>query len=561
MRSSQRVQRGSVVGAARRAGAVPLGDLPPIDKLGVSLRREEVEAAKRQLDGSFDARRCASGGGRTDPVPSPREPLELSDPGPALEEEEDYGGDDGREPPAGDESPVAALLTRLADEARHRIVVERNWHFEFSGGRHFDRLPPRLQVCLVGDWLRGFLRDLPGCRHAASLGGRSFWGDCVLHALLKSLNALVEEELAADDGAGPPREEWRLTATSLWAAATDGARAPVDAGSADPGEWRVLVDCLVAEFLANATARKVLSGAVAVEDCGAALAAALSGSYAADVDVDGGALLGPCLVPRRTWTARDLREANALVAALAGRNCAEADLFEPVGWQAAKPEDDVRYRPFSRGEERGRIGRVREAVDMMREAERTAGAARETARDLVEAAEQEIRHAKKKAKKGPSRDALEAAKRRLAHARDNVDDAQMLWKEQCHTLCEGVGLLLRALAHAQDDGWVRALADALRVDDPRGPLAAKVDAFDVAKSKLSCADATFSEFEELQDYLVACHSICAPAPYLWAHLKCRPGEEEDDGADDVDARVGQLELDADSPRAPLEARLAAHRRA
>ena len=31
-------------------------------------------------------------------------------------------------------------------------------------------------------------------------------------------------------------------------------------------------------------------------------------------------------------------------------------------------------------------------------------------------------------------------------------------------------------------------------------------------------------------------------------------------AADVDARVGQLELDADSPRAPLEARLAAHRR-
>ena len=122
----------------------------------------------------------------------------------------------------------------------------------------------------------------------------------------------------------------------------------------------------------------------------------------------------------------------------------------------------------------------------------------------------------------------------------------------------------RALVHASN-GWVRTLIDGLDLDDDRGPLAAKVLAFEAAKRELTCTDTIFTDFVELQDYLVSCHSTCAPADYLWAHLKCRPGEEEaddaddDDDDDDVRRRVDQLELDAESPRAPLEARLGAYR--
>ena len=137
----------------------------------------------------------------------------------------------------------------------------------------------------------------------------------------------------------------RLTTIALYEAATDGLRAPVDAECDDEGEWRVCVDCVVAEFLANATVRKSLSGAVEPEDCVELLAKACSGAYVGDVTVDGGALLGPCLVPRKAWAPADVRFGNALIAAMNHEECAEADLFEPVGWQAQKLTMNVTRRP------------------------------------------------------------------------------------------------------------------------------------------------------------------------------------------------------------------------
>ena len=101
------------------------------------------------------------------------------------------GGGGGGGGSAAEEQPMALLLCRLADRARHRIVVAKEWHFEFSGGRHFDRLAPRLQVCVMGDWLRRFVVELPAARHASALCGRRFWDDAVVHALLRSLHPLL----------------------------------------------------------------------------------------------------------------------------------------------------------------------------------------------------------------------------------------------------------------------------------------------------------------------------------------------------------------------------------
>ena len=99
-------------------------------------------------------------------------------------------------------------------------------------------------------------------------------------------------------------------------------------------------------------------------------------------------------------------------------------------------------------------------------------------------------------------------------ADEDVADADDVWREQCRALCEGVGLLLRALVHSRRTGWVRAWRSGRRDDG----VAARLRAFTAAAPLLACTDETFDEFAELQDYLVACHSTCAPADYLWEHL-------------------------------------------
>ena len=146
---------------------------------------------------------------------------------------------------------------------------------------------------------------------------------------------------------------------------------------------------------------------------------------------------------------------------------------------------------------------------MFREAERTASAARETASELVDAAEASVA----RAEAGLAKKRKVAADR-LGKARAGAADADDVWREQCRALCEGVGLLLRALVHSRRTGWVRAWRSGRRDDG----VAARLRAFTAAAPLLACTDETFDEFAELQDYLVACHSTCAPADYLWEHL-------------------------------------------
>ena len=112
---------------------------------------------------------------------------------------------------------LAQLVARLTDAARYRIV-RSEWKGEASP--HFDMLAPRLQVCILGDWIQDVVMRLPDAAAPSDCQGIAFWKDCACHAVLKSLHALIQEEI--HDGTN----EWRLTAVALYEASTNGARAP-----------------------------------------------------------------------------------------------------------------------------------------------------------------------------------------------------------------------------------------------------------------------------------------------------------------------------------------------
>ena len=104
---------------------------------------------------------------------------------------------------------LAQLVARLTDAARYRIVRS-----EWKGGAspHFDGLAPRLQVCILGDWIQDVVMRLPDAAAPSDCQGIAFWKDCACHAVLKFLHALINEEI--HDGTN----EWRLTAVALYEA-------------------------------------------------------------------------------------------------------------------------------------------------------------------------------------------------------------------------------------------------------------------------------------------------------------------------------------------------------
>ena len=68
---------------------------------------------------------------------------------------------------------LAQLVARLTDSARHRIVSTQTW--VKSASPHFDMLAPRLQICVLGDWLQDVVTRLPGARAPGDAQGISFW--------------------------------------------------------------------------------------------------------------------------------------------------------------------------------------------------------------------------------------------------------------------------------------------------------------------------------------------------------------------------------------------------
>jgi len=380
---------------------------------------------------------------------------------------------------------LAQLVARLTDAARHRIVSTQTW--VKGASPHFDMLAPRLQICVLGDWLQDVVTRLPGARAPGDAQGISFWKDCACHAVLRSLHALIADEINTDDGGN----EWRLTAVALYEAATDGARAPVSAEiSADANAWRVCVDCVVSEFLTHSIVRRALAGADAVQTSIDACKEACGHAYVIGVGVADNKL-----VPLRPWGAADCRAANALVAALDYEHSADADLFEAVHWRS--PEDEVE-----------RVARVRSAVDLMREAQTSARHATETAARLVAAAE-----AARRAPGLSKKDLLHIGSR-LSFARTSCGEADVLWREQCRRLCDGLSLLLRAHVHQRRTGWVGAL-----LESGDTSTAARIATFkDVCLSRLACTDDTVAAFPELEEYVCSVHPLCAPAEPLWERL-------------------------------------------
>ena len=376
---------------------------------------------------------------------------------------------------------LAQLVARLTDAARYRIV-RSEWKGDASP--HFDGLAPRLQVCILGDWIQDVVMRLPDAAAPSDCQGIAFWKDCACHAVLKFLHALIQEEI--HDGTN----EWRLTAVALYEASTNGARAPINAStSTDTNAWRVCIDCVISEFLTNAVVRRALAGADDAQRSIDACASSNGHSYVIGVGVD-----QDKLIPLRPWAADDLRRANALIASLDYEHSADAALFEAVMWRSQEDEAE-------------RVTRVRAAVNLMREAEASARHATETASRLVQTAEAARRAP------GLSKKDLQNISSRLSFARTSCGEADVLWREQCRRLCDGLSLLLRAHVHQRRTGWVGALLAG------GASTSERLETFkDACVSRLHCTDETVAAFPELEDYVCAAHPLCAPAGPLWDSL-------------------------------------------
>jgi hypothetical protein len=120
-------------------------------------------------------------------------------------------------------------------------------------------------------------------------------------------------------------------------------------------------------------------------------------------------------------------------------------------------------------------------------------------------------------KGGSKKDKSTKLQEKLKYAKQQEENALAIREEQCRDLIQALSLLLRAVSQESEKGWVWRWQE----NGGRHPnnYALRLQALESVRPLLACTDSVFElSGEDLWEYMMFAHSLCATPHFLWQHL-------------------------------------------